>query len=316
MARFTGILGMLVILAGAYAFSSDRKAIKLKTVLWGLGLQLLLGFFVLRSAAGTKLFAFLGNGANKLLSFSYAGSEFVFGDIGFPKELSRVGFSFAFQVLPTIIFIAAFFAVLYHLGVMQLIIRAAAWLRTRIMGASGAESLNVAASIFMGQTEAPLTIRPFIPTLTKSELMVVMTSGMAHISGGMMAGYIQVGGADPKNLLTAVIMTAPGTLLIAKMLVPETEEPLTAGRVEMPAMEKESNVLGAIARGTVDGLHLALNVGAMLIVFLALLALLKAMMGWVHIHVSWFPYNLQEVLGWIFAPIAWLIGIPWHDATK
>jgi CNT family concentrative nucleoside transporter len=139
---------------------------------------------------------------------------------------------------------------------------------------------------------------------------------MAHISGGMMAAYIHIGGADPTNLLTAVIMTAPGTLLVAKMLVPETEQPLTAGRVEMPAMEKESNVLGAIARGTVDGLHLALNVGAMLIVFLALLALLNAMMGWVHIHISWFPYNLQEVLGWFFAPIAWLIGIPWHDATK
>jgi len=318
MARFTGILGMLVILAGAYAFSTDRKAIKLKTVLWGLGLQLLLGFFVLRSTTGTKLFSFLGNGANKLLSFSYAGSEFVFGDIGFPKELSRLGFSFAFQVLPTIIFIAAFFAVLYHIGLMQLIIRAAAWLMTRIMGASGAESLNVAASIFMGQTEAPLTIRPFIPTLTKSELMVVMTSGMAHISGGMMAGYIQVGGADPKNLLTAVIMTAPGTLLMAKMLVPETEQPLTAGRVEMPQMEKEANLLGAIARGTVDGLQLALNVGAMLITFIALLALLNAMMGGIHNwpHMAWFPDSMQTLCGWIFSPVAWLIGIPWHDATK
>ena len=318
MARFTGILGMLFILSGAYAFSTDRKAIKLKTVLWGLGLQLLLGFFVLRSSTGTKLFAFLGNGANKLLSFSYAGSEFVFGDIGFPKELSRLGFSFAFQVLPTIIFIAAFFAVLYHIGLMQLIIRAAAWLMTRIMGASGAESLNVAASIFMGQTEAPLTIRPFIPTLTKSELMVVMTSGMAHISGGMMAGYIQVGGADPKNLLTAVIMTAPGTLLMAKMLVPETEQPLTAGRVEMPQMEKEANLLGAIARGTVDGLQLALNVGAMLITFIALLALLNAMMGGIHNwpHMAWFPESLQTIFGWVFAPVAWLIGIPWHDAPK
>ena len=318
MARFTGILGMLAILAGAYVFSTDRKAIKLKTVLWGLGLQLLLGFFVLRSTAGTKLFSFLGNGANRLLSFSYAGSEFVFGDIGFPKELSRLGFSFAFQVLPTIIFIAAFFAVLYHIGVMQLIIRAAAWLMTRIMGASGAESLNVAASIFMGQTEAPLTIRPFIPTLTKSELMVVMTSGMAHISGGMMAGYIQVGGADPKNLLTAVIMTAPGTLLMAKMLVPETEQPLTAGRVEMPQMEKEANLLCAIARGTVDGLQLALNVGAMLITFIALLALLNAMMGGIHNwpHMAWFPESLQTIFGWVFAPVAWLIGIPWHDAPK
>jgi CNT family concentrative nucleoside transporter len=217
--------------------------------------------------------------------------------------------------LPTIIFIAAFFAVLYHIGVMQVVIRAAAWVMTVIMGASGAESLNVAASIFMGQTEAPLTIRPFLPKLTKSELMTVMTSGMAHISGGMMAAYIRVGGADAKSLLTAVIMTAPGTLLMAKMLVPETEQPLTAGRVQMPATEKESNVLGAIARGTVDGLHLALNVGAMLIVFLALLALVNAMMGWVHLHIGWFPYNLQEVLGWVFSPVAWLIGIPWRDAS-
>jgi concentrative nucleoside transporter, CNT family len=318
MARFTGILGMAVILGLAWAFSTDRRAIKPKTIAWGLGLQLLLGYFVLRSSFGGRIFAFLGNGANKLLSFSYAGSEFVFGDIGFPKEISRLGFSFAFQVLPTIIFIAAFFAVLYHLGVMQIIIRGAAWVMTRVMGASGAESLNVAASIFMGQTEAPLTIRPFLPKLTKSELMCVMTSGMAHISGGMMAGYIQVGGADPKNLLTAVIMTAPGTLLMAKMLVPETEEPLTAGRVEMPQMEKESNLLGAIARGTSDGLHLALNVGAMLITFIALLALLNAVMGGVHgwPHMGWFPESLQTIFGWVFAPVAWLVGIPWQDAAK
>jgi len=318
MGRFTGVLGMLVILAGAYLFSTSRKSIQLKTILWGLGLQLTLGYFVLRSSVGSRIFSFLGNGANKLLSFSYAGSTFVFGELGMPKELSRLGFNFAFQVLPTIIFIAAFFAVLYHLGVMQLIIRAAAWIMTRVMGASGAESLNVAASIFMGQTEAPLTIRPFLPKLTKSELMCVMTSGMAHISGGMMAGYIQVGGADPKNLLTAVIMTAPGTLLMAKMLVPETEQPLTAGRVEMPQMEKESNILGAIARGTSDGLNLALNVGAMLITFIALLALLNAMMGGVHNwpHMGWFPDSMQTLFGWIFSPVAWLIGIPWHDASK
>ena len=316
MGRFAGVLGMLFLLGGAYLFSTSRKSIKLKTVLWGLGLQLALGFFVLRSTLGGQVFSFLGNGANKLLSFSYAGSTFVFGDLGLPKELSKLGFSFAFQVLPTIIFIAAFFAVLYHIGLMQLIIRAAAWIMTRIMGASGAESLNVAASIFMGQTEAPLTIRPFLPKLTKSELMVVMTSGMAHISGGMMAGYIQVGGADPKNLLTAVIMTAPGTLLMAKMLVPETEQPLTAGRVEMPQMEKESNLLGAIARGTSDGLHLALNVGAMLITFIALLALLNAIMSGIHHwpHMGWFPESLQTVFGWILAPVAWLIGVPWRDA--
>jgi concentrative nucleoside transporter, CNT family len=314
MGKYVGLLGIAVILAGAYIFSTDRRAIKLKTVAWGLGLQFALGLFVLRVPSGQRLFAIAGDGAKRLLDFSYVGSTFLFGEIG--KADSNLGFSFAFQVLPTIIFIAAFFAVLYHFGIMQLIIRGAAWVMTKIMGASGAESLNIAASIFMGQTEAPLTIRPFLPKLTKSELMTVMTSGMAHISGGMMAGYIRVGGADAKNLLTAVIMTAPGTLLMAKMLVPETEHPLTAGRVEMPPSEREANVLGAIARGTVDGLHLALNVGAMLIVFLALLALLNAVMGWIHIHIGWFPYNLQEVLGWMFSPVAWLIGIPWHDAAQ
>jgi concentrative nucleoside transporter, CNT family len=313
MGRLTGVLGIAVILAMAYLFSTNRRAIRLKTIAWGLGLQVALGLFVLRVHSGQVLFQILGNGAKRLLDFSYVGSSFVFGELG--KSDSSLGLIFAFQVLPTIIFIAAFFAVLYHIGVMQIIIRAAAWVMTIIMGASGAESLNVAASIFMGQTEAPLTIRPFLPKLTKSELMTVMTSGMAHISGGMMAAYIRVGGADAKSLLTAVIMTAPGTLLMAKMLVPETEHPLTAGRVQMPATEKESNVLGAIARGTVDGLHLALNVGAMLIVFLALLAFVNAIMGWVHIHVGWFPYNLQEVLGWMFSPVAWLIGIPWHDAA-
>jgi concentrative nucleoside transporter, CNT family len=313
MGRLTGALGIAVILGLAYLFSTDRRAIKLKTIAWGLGLQLALGLFVLRVPSGQIIFQTLGTGAKHLLDFSYVGSTFIFGELG--KADSSLGLIFAFQVLPTIIFIAAFFAVLYHLGVMQIIIRAAAWVMTKIMGASGAESLNVAASIFMGQTEAPLTIRPFLPRLTKSELMTVMTSGMAHISGGMMAAYIRVGGADPKNLLTAVIMTAPGTLLMAKMLVPETEQPLTAGRVQMPEAQKESNVLGAIARGTVDGLHLALNVGAMLIVFLAFLALLNAIMGWVHIYIHWFPYSLQQILGWIFAPVAWLIGVSWHDAS-
>ena len=313
MGRFTGVLGILTILGLAYLFSTNRRSIRLKTIAWGLGLQLALGLFVLRVKSGEWLFQKMGNGAKKLLDFSYVGSSFVFGDLG--TNHSSLGLIFAFQVLPTIIFIAAFFAVLYHLGVMQIIIRGAAWLMTIIMGASGAESLNVAASIFMGQTEAPLTIRPFLPKLTKSELMTVMTSGMAHISGGMMAAYMRVGGADAKHLLTAVIMTAPGTLLMAKMLVPETEQPLTAGRVELPPMEKESNILGAIARGTVDGLHLALNVAAMLITFLALLALVNAVMGWTHLHIAWFPYSLQQVFGWVFAPVAWLIGIPWHDAS-
>src|SRR6202047_686376 len=318
MGRLTGVLGIAVILGLAYLFSTDRRAIKFKTIAWGLGLQLALGLFVLRVPSGQVLFQFLGNGAKRLLDFSYVGSAFVFGELG--KSDSSLGLIFAFQVLPTIIFIAAFFAVLYHIGVMQVIIRAAAWVMTVIMGASGAESLNVAASIFMGQTEAPLTIRPFLPKLTKSELMTVMTSGMAHISGGMMAAYMRVGGADAKHLLTAVIMTAPGTLLMAKMLVPETEQPLTAGRVQMPDMEKEANFLGAISRGTSDGLQLAINVAAMLISFIALLALVDYLVGGAHNwlfahHFRWFPESLEQFFGWIFSPIAWLIGIPWKDAS-
>jgi CNT family concentrative nucleoside transporter len=188
------------------------------------------------------------------------------------------------------------------------------------MGASGAESLNVAASIFMGQTEAPLTIRPFLPDLTRSELMTVMTSGMAHVSGGIMAAYIAFG-IEPKHLLSAVIMTAPGTILMSKMLVPETEIPKTAGRVVMSEeevdAEKRENLLGAIARGTTDGLGLALNIAAMLISFLALIALANGILGGIHNHlgIAWFPSSLQQIFGVLFAPVAWVIGIPWRDCT-
>jgi CNT family concentrative nucleoside transporter len=316
MGRFAGVLGMAVLLGLAYLFSTARKAIQLKTILWGLGLQLAFGIFVLKFGLGRRIFAFLGDVVNKLLSFAFAGSEFVFGPLG--VHGSSIGFIFAFQVLPTIIFIAAVFAFLYHIGVMQVFIRAFAWVMTRVMGASGAESLDIAASIFMGQTEAPLTIRPFLNKLTKSELMCVMTCGMAHVSGGIMAAYI-ASGIEAKHLLTAVIMTAPGTLLMAKMLVPETEQPLTAGRVQMPDMEKEANFLGAISRGTSDGLQLAINVGAMLISFIALLALVDYLVGGTHNwlaahHFPWFPGSLEQFFGWIFAPVAWMVGIPWKDA--
>src|ERR1700752_103931 len=289
MGSFAGLLGMIVLLGLAYLFSTARKAIQLKTVLWGFGLRLAFGVFVVKFGLGRRIFEFLGAIVNKLLSFAFAGSEFVFGGLGL--QHSSFGFIFAFQVLPTIIFIAAVFAFLYHIGVMQIFIRAFAWVMTRVMGASGAESLDIAASIFMGQTEAPLTIRPFLNRLTKSELMCVMTCGMAHVSGGIMGDYIAFG-IEAKHLLAAVIMTAPGTLLMAKMLVPETEQSLTAGRVEMPEMEKEQekheDLLGAIARGTTDGLYLSLNIAAMLISFLALIALTNGILGGVHNH--WFSW--------------------------
>ena len=313
MGRFTGILGILSMLALAFIFSTNRRAIRLKTVAWGLGLQFVFAIFVLRIDAGRIAFQKAGNAVTTLLGYAYAGSHFVFGDLAKPG--SQLGY-FAFGVLPTVIFIAAFFAVLYHFGIMQIIIRVFAWVMTRVMGASGAESLNVAAGIFMGQTEAPLTIRPFLPDLTRSELMTVMTSGMAHVSGGIMAAYIAFG-IDPKHLLSAVIMTAPGTLLMAKMLVPETEQAKTAGKVVMSAeeekTEKEENLLGAIARGTTDGLHLALNIAAMLISFLALIALTNGIMGGIHNHIRYFPHSLEQVFGYIFWPIAWVIGIPAHD---
>jgi CNT family concentrative nucleoside transporter len=314
MERFTGILGLLTMLGLAYAFSTNRRAIRPKTVAWGLGLQLAFAVLVLRVDIGRRVFQKAGDAVSRLLSYSYVGSQFVFGDLG--KQGSHLGFYFAFQVLPTIIFICAFFAVLYHFGVMQFVIKVAAWVMTRVMGASGAESLNIAASIFMGQTEAPVTIRPFLPDLTRSELMTVMTSGMAHVSGGIMAAYIAFG-IEPKHLLSAVIMTAPGTLLMAKMLVPETEQPRTAGRVVMPESEeeaeKEENLLGAVARGTTDGLHMALNIAAMLIAFLALIALADGILGGIHHWVTWVPESLEKIFGAVFAPVAWVIGVPWHD---
>jgi concentrative nucleoside transporter, CNT family len=318
MGRFTGILGLLTMLGLAYAFSTNRRAINKKTVAWGLGLQIVFALFVLKSNIGQTLFQKAGDVVNRLLSYAFVGSKFVFGELG--AQGSSMGFVFAFQVLPTVIFIAAFFAVLYHYGVMQFIIKIAAKIMTRLMGASGAESLNVAASIFMGQTEAPLTIRPFLPDLTRSELMTVMTSGMAHVSGGIMAAYIAFG-IEPKHLLSAVIMTAPGTILMSKMLVPETEVPRTAGRVVMSdeevSEEKNENLLGAIARGTTDGLGLALNIAAMLISFLALIALANGMLGGLHnmLHVAWFPSSLQQIFGTLFAPVAWVIGVPWRDCV-
>lgn len=311
--RLTGLLGIGVILGACYAFSTNRRAIRPRIILWGLGLQLLFAFLVLKFEFGANAMSKAGHAVEKLLSYAQAGAQFVFGDLANPG--GNAGFVFAFYVLPTIVFMAAFFAVLYYLGVMQLIIKGVAKFMTWIMGVSGAESLDVAASIFMGQTEAPLTIRPFLSRLTQSEMMTIMTAGMAHVSGGIMAAYIAQG-VEAKHILGAVIMTAPGTLLIAKMLVPETEQPMTAGKVEMSEAEglRDKNILGAIARGTLDGLHLAVNVGAMLIAFLALIALLNGIFGWVHLRADWFPATLQQLLGYIFAPVAWLIGIGTQDA--
>src|ERR1700724_257766 len=307
MGRFTGILGLLTMLTLAYIFSTDRRAIRGKTVAWGLGLQFAFAVFVLRVDIGRRIFQYAGDAVNKLLSYAFVGSQFVFGDLG--KQGSHLGFYFAFQVLPTVIFIAAFFAVLYHYGIMQFIIKLAARVMTRFMGASGAESLNVAASIFMGQTEAPLTIRPFVPGMTESELFTIMVSGMAHVSGAVMAAYVAFAHVEIRHLLTAVIMTAPATIMLAKILIPETDTPVTAGKVDVHLEKTAVNVIDAAAQGAGDGLHLSLNIAAMLIAFLSLIALVNGVLGWFHAHVAIIPGTLQQILGMIFAPLAWLMGV-------
>jgi CNT family concentrative nucleoside transporter len=312
------LFGALVIVGIAYGASANRRAINWTTVAWGIGLQVVIAVIVLKTTVGQRVFATLGEAINRLLGFAGVGAAIVFGPLGsasvwgramnnvFGAEGAQYAVIFAFQVLPTIIFIAALFAILYYFGVMQVVVRLFALLMHRVMRASGAESLNVAASIFMGQTEAPLTIRPYLPEMTESELMTVMTSGMAHISGGIMAAYILFG-IEARHLLTAVIMTAPGTIMMAKMLVPETEVPKTMGSVRLVVERTDVNVIDAAGRGTTEGLQLALNVGAMLISFLALVALVNALLGLVHL-------SLEQIFGWIFAPVAWAMGVPWRDA--
>jgi CNT family concentrative nucleoside transporter len=316
--RVQPLCGLIVIMTIAYAISTNRGAIDRRTVAWGLSLQIVFALIVLKTTTGQRVFQTLGALINRLLGFASVGSGMVFGPLGDKTVWARVitnvlgpegaqySVLFAFQVLPTIIFIAALFAVLYYFGIMQLVVRAFAILMRRVMRASGAESLNVAASIFMGQTEAPLTIRPYLPRMTESELMTVMTSGMAHISGGIMAAYILFG-IEAQHLLTAVIMTAPGTLMMAKIFVPETEVPETAGAVRLDIERTDVNVIDAAGRGTSEGLQLALNVGAMLISFLALVALVNALLGLVGL-------SLQQLFGWVFAPVAWSMGVPWRDA--
>jgi CNT family concentrative nucleoside transporter len=316
LGRFTGLLGLATMLIVAYSLSTNRRSIRWRTVVWGLGLQICFAFMVIKWPYGQIALHAASTAVTSMLGHAADGSSMVFGHMGTPGDPLS---TFAFAVLPTIIFVSAFFALLYYFGIMQQIIKVVAWIMQRTMGTSGAESTNVAASIFMGQTEAPLTIRPFLNGATNSELMTIMTSGMAHVSGGIMAAYISFG-IHAQDLLSAVIMTAPGTILIAKMLVPETEVPATAGTVHMPqeAQHKDDNFIAAIVRGTIDGGQLAFNVAIMLLSFLALVGLINGVMGsisaWAWIHHMRFPHSLDAVLGVFGAPIAWLIGIPWKEA--
>ena len=314
MGRFTGLIGLVVILAGAWLFSSKKRDIKLSILAWGVSLQFAFAMLVLKTDFG-KVFQAIGAGVNNMLGYVQAGTVFMFGPLGDSNGPYHV--IFAFQVLSIIIFIASFFSILYYLGVMQWVVKGMAIVMQKVMGVSGAESLNVAASIFMGQTEAPLTIKPFLEGLTESELFTIMTSGMAHVSGSVMAAYVMVAHVSITHLLTAVIMTAPATIMLSKIFVPETGKPATAGKVEIKVEKTAVNVIDAAAQGAHDGLFLALNVGGMLIAFLALIAMINGILGWVHTLplMVWLPGSLQGIFGVVFAPVAWIMGVASKDCA-
>jgi len=335
-----GILGLVLLLGMAFLFSNNKKRINWKLVAIGILMQIVFAFFVLKTGIGRDLFTALSKVIVSLLNFSMEGAKFVFGPLAVsPETTGSLGFFFAFQVLPTIIFFASLMSIFYYLGIMQRVVQGMAWVMARLMGTSGAESLSVAANVFVGQTEAPLVIRPYLATLTQSELLTIMVGGMAHIAGGVMAAYVQLLGvayAKSKglsvdvaqvqfagHLLTASIMSAPATMLIAKMLIPETGDPLTRGTVKLKIEKTQSNVIEAAASGASDGVKLALNVAGMLIAFIALIALINYLLisfgYWTHIN-SYFqqhfgqPLSLELLFGLVFQFIAFAIGVPWKDA--
>jgi len=313
MARFDGIVGLIAILLCAYVFSTHRSAIQKRVLLWGIVLQFAFALLILKTSFG-KVFYGVSLFVNALLNYTTAGSSFVFGDkLG--MKSSQFGVIFAFQILPIVIFICSFFGILYYLGLMQLFVKAMAIFMQRFMGTSGAETTCVAASIVMGQTEAPVTIRPYLESLTESELFTVMVSGMAHVSGAVMAAYVAIAGVSIAHLLTAVIMTAPATLMLAKIFVPETGNPLTRGIVSIEVERQGVNVIDAAARGAYDGLYLALNIAGMLIAFLALIAMMNGGLAWAHSYLPWVPPSMQQILGLLFAPVAWALGVSWNDCA-
>ena len=322
-----GILGLIVLIGIAFLFSNNKKKIKWVQVGLGIGLQLLFAMFVILTPWGANVFNAIGNFFVKIISFTNEGSKFVFGGLAVQDNF---GFIFAFQILPTIIFFSSLMSVLYHLGIMQKIVQGMAWVMAKLLKISGAESISVAANVFIGQTEAPLVVRPYVESMTKSELLTLMIGGMATIAGGVLAAYVGLlGGSDPaqqlfyaKHLLSASIMAAPATIVIAKILVPETEKSLTMGEVKVPIEKTSANVIEAAATGAADGLKLALNVAGMLLAFIALIA----MANWIITGVatdllgittaSGDPITLELILGYILSPIAWIIGVPWHDAIQ
>lgn len=303
-----------ILLGIAYLLSSDRKNFPWRVVLWGVSLQIIFAVLILWTPWGRDLFAALGELVTKFLSFATEGSAFLFGNMVKPEYQETFGFQFAFAILPTIIFFGAFMGVMYYFGLVQKVVKGLAWVMTKTMGTSGAESLSAAGNIFLGQTEAPLLVRPFLKTLTRSELNAVMVGGFATVAGGVMAGYILLG-VPAKHLLAASVMAAPGALVFAKIFLPEREKPATAGALHMPEMPKQANVIDAAATGARDGLGLAVNVGAMLLAFIALIAVVNAFLamtsGWfAGMGIAWFPESLREIFSYVLWPIGFILGVP------
>lgn len=312
MQRLIGFLGIAAILGIAYLMSNNRKAINYRVVYWGLGLQITFAIFILATPIGKPVFMFLDKGINKLLSFSDEGAAFLFGALAIsPGQPNSLGFFFAFQILPTIIFFSAFMAILYHFGIMQWVVKHIARAMQKTMRTSGAETLSCSANIFVGQTEAPLVIRPFVKTMTKSEFMAIMTGGFATMAGGVLAIYAKWLTDIPNiagHLMAASVMSAPAALVLAKIIYPEVEDSPTAGNKPVDIAKAEGNVMESIANGTSDGMRLAANVGAMLIAIVALVAAANYALGMVGL-------SIQQILGWFFSPLAFLMGVPWADVT-
>lgn len=324
--RLIPLLGLALLVAIAWALSHNRRRIPIRTVLWGFGLQLAFAILILKTAPGQAVFAWLGGAFRQLIAFTDEGIAFVFGSGAEPVLLTekiadvqyRVQLPLAFRALPVIIFFASLMGILYHLGIMQRIVAAMAWLMRRTMRVSGAEALSAAGNVFLGMTESPLLIRPYVAGLTRSELFAVMVGGLATIAGSVMAVYVSFG-ITPEYLLCASVMSAPAALAIAKIMEPETEEPATAGTVHVAFQRETRNVIDAAAAGAWDGLRLALNVAAMLIAFVALLAMINYLLGELSggmASLGWhgWPRKLEHIFGWVFRPLAFLMGVPWGPA--
>jgi len=310
MEKMTGIIGIVVLLGIAFAMSNNRKNINLRVVGWGLGLQLLFALFILKTPVGEPLFAFLDKAVRKLISFSDAGGNFLFESFVPGVGYHEAMVNFAFRALPTIIFFSALMTVLYHFGIIQFVVKWIAKAMQKTMKTSGSETLSVSANIFVGQTEAPLMIRPFIQNMTKSELMTIMTGGFATVAGGVLALYVNWLGDIPGiagHLLPASVMSAPAALAIAKIIYPETGTPETAGEISLEVEKPDANSMDALGRGATEGLKLAANVAAMLIAFVSMVSLINYLLGIT-------GTSLEEIFSFVFKPLAWAMGVPWEEA--